>query len=251
MRSRCTAGNCIQSLAMEPDGRSSEKKKVYFFFGSLCCTAEIDRTRYINYYKKTENTSSLAWPPRPPASPGGAGAAARPPPPRGRGPGCEQRGEKGRGCPSGGHRHATGGRALTFPVQAAETERPGGRRTAGFVPAVGGCSVGPARQQIPRLLRTRFRAPRRRVLAGPPLEGVAGALWGPFVRAPIPPWGPHPQGLTPPPRGSGSSCECAGDTVGSRRGPRCVHVRSGSPGKHVRAGRAGWTRSEGRRFQET
>ena len=38
-------GNYIQSLVMEHDGRDYEKKNVYVCMtGSLCCTAEIDRT---------------------------------------------------------------------------------------------------------------------------------------------------------------------------------------------------------------
>ena len=40
----CT-GNYIQSLVMEHDGRYYEKKNVYICItGSLCCSAEMDRT---------------------------------------------------------------------------------------------------------------------------------------------------------------------------------------------------------------
>lgn len=125
MRSRCTAGNCIQSLAMEPDGRSSEKKKVYFFFGSLCCTAEIDKTRYINYYKKTENTSSLAWPPRPPASPGGAGAAAPRHPPCAGGAPAVSSGGKGPRVPVWGTQARHGGKGTDLPRSGCGNRAPG------------------------------------------------------------------------------------------------------------------------------
>ena len=40
-----STGNYIQSLVMEHDGGYCEKKNVYICItGSLCCTAEIDRT---------------------------------------------------------------------------------------------------------------------------------------------------------------------------------------------------------------
>ena len=40
-----STGNYIQSLVMEHDGRFFEKKNVYLCMtGSLCCTAEIDKT---------------------------------------------------------------------------------------------------------------------------------------------------------------------------------------------------------------
>ena len=45
-----STGNYIQSLGREHDGRSLDKKNVYMCVtGSLCSTAEIDTTQYINY----------------------------------------------------------------------------------------------------------------------------------------------------------------------------------------------------------
>jgi len=40
----CSTRNCIQSLGIERDGRYMRKRIYIYETGSLCCTAEIDRT---------------------------------------------------------------------------------------------------------------------------------------------------------------------------------------------------------------